>query len=150
MISEHEHLGQLKENLLYWYREMNYRISDNEMSKLMEIMAEDDAYFDVVDRDTWSTAPIWGFQREKPFETVAKELGGVVNRLEDWQGRDYGVLFKTFEEDGYRIKHWDYDSLDIPLIITQESRCKHVSRKGERCFVKARNGEWCSKHKKKA
>lgn len=150
MISKNEHLGELKENDLYWYREMKYRISDKELTELENLMDNDNAYFCVVDRHDWSTAAIWGFQKEKPFETIAKELGGAIDRLEDWQGRDYGILFKKYEKGGWRIKNnWDYESLDIPLTITHEGRCKHVSKKGVRCLVKARNGERCSKHKEK-
>ena len=108
--------------------------------------------FCVVDRDSWSTAALWGFEKRGPLESLIEENGEMIYREETWKGRDLGITFANGVSLHYNA--WDDEEESrlvdaLPVKVCNAGRCEGIiDMDGNRCETKPRTGDFCGPCKK--
>ncbi len=134
MIPKHEDLGNLVTTPTTWHRRVHAYWSDEDKLAFEEAHG---VAFCVVDRDSWSTAALWGFEKRRPLESLIEEYGNPIHREEKWNGKYLGL---KFPKSKYLIEFYSYGDKEdkiiesLPLVICNDGRCNGiVNMAGERC-----------------
>jgi len=148
MIPKHEDLGDLVTTPTTWHRRVHGWWTDEDKFAFEETHG---VAFRVVDRDNWSTAALWGFEKSRPLESLIEENGEMTHREETWKGRDLGITFANGVSLHYNA--WDDEEesrlIDaLPVEVCNVGRCEGII-KGNRCETKPRTGDFCSPCKKR-